>query len=90
MQAGANRVAALTPCQGRTGCGARQRSAPTGGAAKGTPSKTPIPPAWLPWISPPSTRSGAASAAAQAHARRVAKAAMIRRFTDVPPALPER
>ena len=30
-------VAGFTPCQGMTGCGARQRRSPTGGAAKGTP-----------------------------------------------------
>ena len=40
MQCGPNSVALRTPSHGCTGCGAFQRSSPTGGAAKGMPRKT--------------------------------------------------
>jgi hypothetical protein len=59
---GAGRSALKTPCHAATGCGARQRSSRTGGAAKGIPSHafTPegrvIPSTW-----PDSTRTGAAT-----------------------------
>ncbi len=33
MQVGEKDVACLTPLQGATGCGSRQRKGPTGGAA---------------------------------------------------------
>ena len=37
MQAGPGFTASRTPSHGATGCGACQRSAPTGGAANGMP-----------------------------------------------------
>ncbi len=40
MHMGPNSSALRTPFQGATGLGARQRSSPTGGAAKGRPLKT--------------------------------------------------
>ena len=38
-QSGANAVASTVSSHGASGCGPRQRSAPTGGCAKGTPRK---------------------------------------------------
>src|SRR3954470_14509761 len=43
IQAGPNDAAGRTPSQALTGCGAFQRSSPTGGAAKGIPRKTWVP-----------------------------------------------
>src|SRR5204862_5341199 len=39
-QAGPFCVASLTPCHGRTACGARQRKSPSGGAAYGIARNT--------------------------------------------------
>ena len=65
MQAGANVLAGLTPVQGTGGCGARQRNAATGGAAKGMPLKTFSPSISVPATAPNSVRTVARSAAAE-------------------------
>src|SRR5580700_6612693 len=57
MQACAKASAGFTPDQGRTGAGAFQRSAPTGGAANGMPLKIDRPFSAVPLISPPVTRA---------------------------------
>jgi hypothetical protein len=60
MHCGAYSVAARTPCHGTTGCGGCQRSAPSGGAANGTPryARTAALARQAPEIWPPSTVSG--------------------------------
>src|SRR4051812_4343902 len=56
---GPNWSAGRTPLHGAGGCGGRQRSGPTGGAAKGTPLYTVMPrDVVTPASSPPSTRTG--------------------------------
>src|SRR5437660_9833495 len=44
MQSSPKRVASRTPCHETGGCGGRQRSGPTGGAAYGIPLKVRISP----------------------------------------------
>jgi hypothetical protein len=44
--------ATRTPSHGTAGCGGRQRSAPSGGAAKGMPRNRREPPSISPWTSP--------------------------------------
>src|ERR1700681_3606082 len=55
MQLGPNVDACLTPVHGFTGWGARQRSAPTGGAANGMPLNDTMPFASTPATRPPVT-----------------------------------
>src|SRR5689334_13323987 len=55
MGAGAYWSVSRIPVQGMTGCGDFQRSAPTGGAAKGMPLKEATPSFATPRISPPVT-----------------------------------
>src|SRR5258708_40032673 len=45
------------PCQGATGCGGCQRSAPTGGAAYGMPRYSAVSPAALPRTEPSAVRT---------------------------------
>src|SRR6185437_12088138 len=52
------------PVQGLTGCGARQRRLPTGGAAKGMPLNEVIPSAATPSTRPPVTGTTSICAAA--------------------------
>src|ERR1700722_18738251 len=52
-QCGANAVAARIPVQGAAGCGGRQRSGPTGGAAYGMPRNASVRPAIVPRRVPP-------------------------------------
>src|SRR3984957_598981 len=54
---GPNFVASRTPLQCCAGCGSRQRSLPTGGAAKGIPLKLTTPPASTPRTCPLSIRT---------------------------------
>ena len=67
MQLGANAAAERTPFHACTGCGARQRRLPTGGAANGTPLKIPTLPSGLdvPAIVPPVIWTCSGSAAAR-------------------------
>ena len=58
MHAGANEMAWRVPFQGTTGCGSRQRSSPTGGAANGTPIYIVRASFVTPSIAPDSTRAG--------------------------------
>ena len=48
-------LASRVPVHFAAGCGARQRSGPTGGAAKGIPFQLSTPSAVLPWSLPVST-----------------------------------
>ena len=61
-----NVEASRTPFQGVGGCGARQRSGPTGGAAYGMPlnASTPLASRWLPRTSPACVRTCRPSSAA--------------------------
>src|SRR6202034_1898796 len=52
-QCGANAVASRIPVQGAAGCGGRQRSGPTGGAAYGMPRNSSVRPAIMPRRVPP-------------------------------------
>src|ERR1039458_7816099 len=56
-QCGANCVAPRTPGQGAAGCGGRQRSGPTGGAAYGMPRNSSV----VPMVSPPTAPSAVAT-----------------------------
>src|SRR5215510_493139 len=55
MQLNAKDEACLTPVHGLTGCGAFQRSAPTGGAANGMALNDAMPSATTPATRPPVT-----------------------------------
>lgn len=50
-------TASRTPLQPRTGCGAANRSAPTGGSANGIPRKTATPASRLPRTTPATART---------------------------------
>src|SRR5262245_6418987 len=78
MQLKANDDACFTPVHALTGCGAFQRSAPTGGAAKGMPLNDEMPFATTPATFPPVTSASRIWADAPAVTRRTAAhAAMI-------------
>src|SRR5215831_9579426 len=64
MQLRANDEACLTPVHGLTGCGAFQRSAPTGGAANGMPLNDEMPFVTTPATRPPVTSASRISAVA--------------------------
>ena len=65
MQTLPNLLASRTPSHFATGCGAAQRSAPTGGAANGMPlnARTPADDAMLPPSRPASSFTGSVTAA---------------------------
>src|SRR6059058_4272816 len=73
MHSAPNASAFFTPFHAGGGCGAFQRSSPTGGAANGMPLKTRTPSTAVPAISPPSTLTVSEAAAnRQAHPTTVA------------------
>src|SRR3954467_3845453 len=77
MQSWPYSVAWRTPLHDAAGCGARQRSGPTGGAAKGMPFQLAPPPPTAPASLPVSmTATGPACVAAMAGAPRARVAAM--------------
>ena len=71
-QCGAKLVAARTPVHGAAGCGGRQRSAPTGGAAYGMPRYSSVAPAVMPCTQPSAVSARGASPASATGACRVA------------------
>src|SRR6187397_1819546 len=78
--------AARTPCQATTGCGAFQRSSPTGGAAKGMPLNTRTPFAAVPEIWPPSTATISGAADVEIEPTAIARAIIQRRMRPPGPA----
>src|SRR5262245_32073215 len=86
MQLRANEEACLTPVHGLTGCGAFQRSAPTGGAANGMPLNDEIPFVTTPATRPPVTSASRISALAgeAIHARAAAHAMTEKSFIRSP------
>src|SRR4051812_48708841 len=64
-QGSAKAVVCLIPLQGITGCGACQRSSPTGGAANGTPLKAATPLSTEPRTLPPVTSTCSIAAVAR-------------------------
>src|SRR4051812_38416268 len=62
--AGAKARTVLMPFHGATGCGLRQRSSPSGGAAKGTPKYSSSAPSCDPETRPPVTLTGDVAGAA--------------------------